>query len=93
MGAAVDTGTVQGSRTPELPREPKAEYCQGGRKEEVSGSAFWMDVFLCPHKCFMPLMLKAATQSWGVGVQPLNSDQQGNRENRMQALLIFTSLL
>lgn len=78
---AVDTGIVQGIRTPDLPHEPSAEFCQEGRKEEVSVSALRMDVFLCPKKFFVPLMLKAATQSWGIGTQPLNSDQQGNQEN------------
>lgn len=86
---AVDTGIVQGIRTPDLPQEPHAEFCQGGKKEEVSVSALQMDIFLCPKKCFVLLMLKAATQSWNAW--PRNSDQQGNQENRMQSLPIFTS--
>ena len=51
-----------------------------------------MGAFLCPKKCFVPSMLKAATQSWGMAARPLNSDQRGNQEDRMQPLLICTSL-
>ena len=51
-----------------------------------------MGAFLCPEKCFVPSMLKAATQSWGMAARPLNSDQRGNQEDRMQSLLICTSL-
>ena len=92
LDAAVDAGIVQGIRTPALPHEPNAEFCQGGRQEEVSASALRVGVFLCPKKCSVPSMLKAATQGWGMAARPLNSDQQGNRENRMPSLLICTSL-
>lgn len=92
LDAAVDAGIVQGIRTPALPHEPNAEFCQGGRQEEVSASALRVGVFLCPKKCSVPSMLKAATQSWGMAARPLNSDQRGNQEDRMQSLLICTSL-
>ena len=89
---AAEAGVVRGIRTPDLPCEPKAEFCQGGRQEEVSVSALRVGVFLCPKKCSVPSMLKAATQGWGMAARPLNSDQQGNWENRMPSLLICTSL-
>ena len=89
---AAEAGVVRGIRTPDLPCEPKAEFCQGGRQEEVSVSALRVGAFLCPKKCFVPSMLRAATQGWGMAARPLNSDQRGNQEDRMQPLLICTSL-
>ena len=61
----VDAGVVQGIRTADLAREPNAEFCQGGRQEEVSVSALRVGVFLYPKTCFVPSMLRAATQGWG----------------------------